>query len=317
MAVAVIIPCYRVKNQIEGVIRRIPADVGWMILVDDACPEKSTQGLEARIDDSRLIVIRHEVNQGVGGAMLSGYRKALELGSQVVAKIDGDGQMDPALLPHFILPIEKGQADYVKGNRFYRLESLKSMPGMRLFGNAVLSFIVKLASGYWNIMDPTNGYTVIHRASLSLLDLDKLDRRYFFESDMLFRLGTLRAVVRDVPMNAHYGSEQSSLSIGKIAFEFPFKYLLRFLKRIFYLYFLRSFHFASLSLVLGTALALFGGVYGTYHWWLATIIDKTPAATGVIMLAAVPFVIGFQLLLTWAQFDMSNEPKDPLQKLLE
>jgi hypothetical protein len=175
---------------------------------------------------------------------------------------------------------------------------------------------VKLASGYWQIMDPTNGYLAAHAKVLRLLPLDKLDRRYFFESDMLFRLGTLRAVVSDVPMDAVYADEKSNLRIGKVAVEFPQKYLSRFFKRVFYTYFLRSFHFATVELLLGLGLTLFGTLYGSYHWYLSSIVLQRPAATGVVMLAAVPFILGVQLLLAWAQFDMSHVPDEPLQELI-
>lgn len=319
--VAVVIPCFKVREQILRVISAVPAGVQWIILVDDCCPQGSGRWAATQAathsGDPRVVLVEHSVNQGVGGAMVSGFKKALELGARIVVKIDGDGQMDPRILNRFVLPIHAGAADYTKGNRFYRLESLRAMPGMRLFGNAVLSFIVKLASGYWTMMDPTNGYLAIHARVLSLLPLEKLDRRYFFESDLLFRLGTLRAVVLDIPMDSLYADEKSNLRIGKVALEFPPKYLNRFFKRIFYTYFLRAFHFASVELLLGSLLTGFGLCFGLYTWWQAGMVLKTATPTGTIMLATVPFLAGIQLLLAWAQFDMSNIPSDPLSRLTD
>ena len=200
--VAVVIPCYRVRRYILDVIRGIGPDVSAIFVVDDACPEQTAALIRQECTDGRVKVLTHAENQGVGGAMITGYKAALADGADVVVKIDGDGQMDPALIPRLIQPIVGGDADYTKGNRFYDLAFLRAMPKARLFGNAMLSFVNKMASGYWDIMDPTNGYSAIHRTALATLPLEKLDRGYFFESDMLFRLYTIRAVVRDVPMPA-------------------------------------------------------------------------------------------------------------------
>src|SRR5262249_39074317 len=157
----------------------------------------------------------HEQNQGVGGAVMSGYRAAIADGMAVVVKVDGDGQMDGSLIPYFVAPIINGEADYTKGNRFFDLEQINQMPPMRLFGNAVLSLMTKLSSGYWNLFDPTNGFTAIHVDAARHLPFDKISKRYFFETDMLFRLNTINAVVVDVPMDASYGDEVSNLKISK------------------------------------------------------------------------------------------------------
>src|SRR5438309_3118533 len=203
-SIAVVIPSYRVSRHILGVLAALPPDVTRVYVVDDACPERSGRMVSERCSGTRVTVLQHEHNQGVGGAMVTGYRAALAGGADIIVKIDGDGQMDPALIPRLVQPILRGQADYVKGNRFHDLDHLRSMPRVRLFGNALLSLINKVASGYWNVMDPTNGFTAIQRTALEMLPLAKLDRGYFFESDMLFRLYTIRAVVRDLPMAAHY-----------------------------------------------------------------------------------------------------------------
>ena len=244
--IAVTIPSYKVRAQVLDVIARIPLQVQRIYVVDDKCPQQSGLFVQQQCTDSRVRVIFHEENQGVGGAVRTGYRAALEEGMDIVVKVDGDGQMDPALIPHFTRPIERGRADYTKGNRFYRPESLKGMPPIRLFGNAALSFINKLSTGYWSIMDPTNGYTAIHTAVLRELPIHKLERRYFFETDMLYHLNTIRAVVHDVPMDAVYADEESSLKVSKVLPEFMLKHINRFFKRYVYLYLLRDFNLGSL-----------------------------------------------------------------------
>lgn len=284
-------------------------------MVDDCCPEQSGLFVQSQCNDPRVTLIFHPSNQGVGGAVVTAYRQALIDNMDIVVKIDGDGQMDPALLPLFIEPIVQGRADYTKGNRFFNLETLIAMPTLRKLGNAVLSFVNKCSSGYWNVMDPTNGYTAIHCQTLALLPLDKLSTRYFFESDMLFRLGTVRAVVQDISMAAIYADERSNLQIKKVIFEFPWLYIKAFFKRVFYNYFLRDFNGASLELVLGLLLILFGSLWGAEHW-LSSIISQQVASAGTVMLAVLPIIIGFQLLLSAIQFDMVNIPRKPLQRYL-
>jgi glycosyltransferase involved in cell wall biosynthesis len=313
--ISVAIPCYKVKEQILSVIKRIPTQVEKIYVVDDCCPEQSGLFVQSQCNDPRVTLIFHPSNQGVGGAVVTAYRQALIDNMDIVVKIDGDGQMDPALLPLFIEPIVQGRADYTKGNRFFNLETLIAMPTLRKLGNAVLSFVNKCSSGYWNVMDPTNGYTAIHCQTLALLPLDKLSTRYFFESDMLFRLGTVRAVVQDISMAAIYADERSNLQIKKVIFEFPWLYIKAFFKRVFYNYFLRDFNGASLELVLGLLLILFGSLWGAEHW-LSSIISQQVASAGTVMLAVLPIIIGFQLLLSAIQFDMVNIPRKPLQRYL-
>ena len=225
--IAVVIPCYRVKDLILDVVSRIGPECDHIYVVDDCCPEGSGEHVEAECRDERVRVIYHQANQGVGGATLSGYRAALDDGARAIVKLDGDGQMDPLMIPRLLRPILEGEADYVKGNRFFELGGLRSMPRIRLVGNATLSLASKLASGYWNLFDPTNGFTAIHAAVARALPTSKVNRRWFFESDMLFHLGTLRAVIQDVPMPAIYGDEHSSLEIRRVLFDFAWRHQLR------------------------------------------------------------------------------------------
>jgi glycosyltransferase involved in cell wall biosynthesis len=246
---------------------------------------------------------------------MTGYRAAIADGAEVIVKLDGDGQMDPALIPYFVAPILAGEADYTKGNRFYDIEKMCSMPRVRLFGNAVLSFLTKLSSGYWDLFDPTNGYTAIHAKVARHLPLAKISQRYFFETDILFRLNTLRAVVVDVPMEARYGDEVSNLKVSKIVGEFLFKHVRNFFKRIFYNYYLRDMSLASIELPLGASLFTFGVGFGGWHWINAAHSDiATPA--GTVMLAALPTLMGLQLVLAFLSYDIASVPRRPRHKVL-
>lgn len=311
--VAVVIPCYRVAAQVPDVIARIGPGVAAVYAVDDACPEQSGDRLARGCGDPRLRVLRHTANQGVGGAMVTGYRAALADGADIVVKLDGDGQMDPAEIDRLIAPIVAGRADYTKGNRFHELEMLRDMPRVRLFGNSLLSLVSKFASGYWDVMDPTNGFTAVHRDALALLPLDKIDRGYFFESDMLFRLYTVRAVVRDVPMPARYAGEPSSLRIGKVAAVFPLKYTRNTLKRLFYAYFLRDFNAGTLQFVLGGLIAVAGLAIGIAYW-VRSAITGVPTTSGQVMIAALPIIVGAQLLIAALNYDIASVPREPLQR---
>ena len=260
--IAVIIPCYKVKQQILRVIEKIGHNVDKIYIVDDFCPEHSGQFVAENVSDPRIKIIYHEKNQGVGGAMITGYKKALEDKCTIAVKIDGDDQMDPSLISKFITPLIEGRADYTKGNRFYYLEGLSQMPFLRLVGNAGLSFINKISSGYWDIMDPTNGLTAINLNVVNILPLDKISKRYFFESDMLFRLNISKAVIIDIPMHSKYADEKSNLNISQVLVTFPPKYIVRFSKRIFYNYFLRDFNIGSITLIFSILSISFGTFFG-------------------------------------------------------
>jgi dolichol-phosphate mannosyltransferase len=309
---AVVIPCYKVKEHVLDVLTRIGPDVSLIFAVDDKCPDGSGKFIEANVRDPRLKVIYNAENKGVGGAVMAGYRAALEAGADVVVKVDGDGQMDPALIPDIARPVLLGRADYAKGNRFHSVWSVRQMPGIRLFGNAALSFLTKLSSGYWSLFDPTNGYTAIHAEALRQLEFANISERYFFESDMLINLGNIRAVVQDVPMKAVYGDETSNLKIRHIIGQFLRKNVKELLKRVLYTYFLRDFHLASAQLLSGMLLFGFGAIYGAWGWY-ESIATGSTASTGTVMLATLPIILGFQLLLSFFGFDMANEPKLPLQ----
>ena len=309
--IAVVIPTYKARNHILGVINEIGPEVARIYVVDDCCPDNSGDFVAASCKDDRVAVIKHTENQGVGGAVMTGYKAAIEDGMNILVKIDSDGQMDPALIMDFVAPIANGEADYIKGNRFFDLEKVRSMPKVRLFGNAVLSLMCKLSSGYWNLFDPTNGYTAIHADVARHLPFDKISRRYFFETDILFRLNTLRAVVVDIPMDAKYGDEVSNLKISKIIGEFFAKHVRNFSKRIFYNYYLRDMSLASIELPVGLVFLGYGAIYGGYHW-MHSAQAGLPTPVGTVMLAALPALMGLQLILAFLSYDISSIPQRPV-----
>lgn len=316
MSIAVVIPCFRVRRHILEVIARIGPEVAAIYVVDDCCPEESGSYVSTECTDPRVHVVFHAKNQGVGGAVMSGYQSAIADGHDILVKVDGDGQMDPSLLPAFVSPLLAGEADYTKGNRFYHLEEIHNMPAIRLFGNAVLSFMSKLSTGYWSVFDPTNGYTAIHAKVASHLPMEKISKRYFFETDMLFRLNTLRAAVIDVPMDAVYGDEESNLRITKILPEFLGKHFKNTIKRIFYNYYLRDMSVASLQLPAGIFLMCFGAIFGITHWIQSSSIN-IPSPAGTVMLAALPVIAGLHLFLSFIASDVANQPQRPMHKLLQ
>jgi dolichol-phosphate mannosyltransferase len=310
--VAVVIPCYRCADTIAAVIAAIPAGVGAIVCVDDASNDATGPVLaEIASKNRRVTLITHSRNLGVGGATVTGYRAALASGASVIVKIDSDLQMNPVFIPAMALPIFSGEADYVKGNRFYDVDLVRRMPMARLIGNAGLTFISRISSGYWDLADPANGYTAISAEVAELLPLHKLHERYFFESDMLFRLNSFSAVVVEQPIETVYGAEHSHLSLARTLLTFPFLYMRNFIKRIFYNYFLRNFDIASLSLLAGIGLSLFGGIFGA-KVWMRSIETGVPATTGTVMLSALPLMLGFQMLIAFLQYDIARTPRLPI-----
>jgi len=315
--IAVVIPCYKVSRYLKMVLQGIGPEVSLIYCIDDACPENSAAKAKQELpNETRLRIITHSTNQGVGAAVMAGYKAAIEQGADIIVKLDGDGQMDPAFIPHLVAPIIDGKADYVKGNRFYHLRSVKSMPWPRVIGNAGVSFLSKISTGYWNIFDPTNGFTAIHSAIVRQLPLEKIHRRFFFESDILFQLNLLRAVVFEVPMDAVYADEKSNLNPWKAFGLFPILHIRNFFTRLVYNYFLRNFSIASLDFLLGCVLFLFGVIFGL-TMWITNAYKGVVTTSGTVMISALPIILGFQLLLGFLSFDMSNIPDNPVHKHLK
>lgn len=309
-----VVPCYKVKAHILNVIAKTPAWVEGIVCVDDACPDGSGDFIEAENRDPRVVVIRLPENQGVGGATMAGYREAAARGGRVLVKVDGDDQMDLEQAAHLVAPILLGEADYAKGNRFTSISHLQTMPSIRVFGNAVLSFAAKMSTGYWNIFDPTNGYTAIEANVAKLVMEKRVSRRFFFETDLLYHLGTLRAVVRDVPMPARYADEVSNIRISRIIGPFALKHLRNLVQRVLGQYFVRDFNAASLEMVFGAFSALFGVGYALSY--LANREPGQAASAGVVMMAALPIILGAQLLLQAMNFDVLNVPNRPIHPYL-
>ncbi len=305
--IAAVLPAHNEASHILGVIQSMPESVDHIIVVDD-CSKDDTFQVASTSKDPRLIIIKTPSNQGVGGATITGYRKALDIQSDVIVKMDGDGQMDPAYLPSLLDSIIEQNYDYAKGNRFLSGESLAFMPRHRLIGNIALTFLTKLASGYWNIFDPQNGYTAIKADTLRHLNLDHIHKRFFFENDMLIHLNFFGFRVKDVSIPARYGKEVSDLNPFKISVTFPLLFLRRFFYRVYQKYVLRDFSPIALFLFLGLLLFGWGFLFGIYLW-IESQITQQLTPTGTIMLSLLPLILGFQLLLQAIVLDIQETPR--------
>lgn len=305
--VAVVIPARNEAPFVGEVIRAMPACVDSVVVVDDASTDGTGEAARA-VGDSRVEILRHQANMGVGGAMVTGYRRALEVGADVIVKMDGDGQMSPDDLPALLDAVTSEGCAYAKGNRFLVGAPRAIMPRTRFMGNMALAFLTKLASGYWNIFDPQNGYTAIRSDALRQIDLDALDRGYFFENDMLVQLNIRRLRVKDVPMPARYGGEASGIRPFRVGLGFSRLLLQRFAYRVYQKYMLRDFSPIALFLLAGGALFLWGLGFGVFLWVRGRMMGM-PTATGTIMLAVVPLFLGFQLLLQAIVLDIQETPR--------
>src|SRR5215211_7806077 len=314
--IAAVIPCYRVEQKISHVLAGLPHYLRHIIVVDDASPDHtSDQVMKAAQNDKRIVPLKHEHNQGVGGALQTGFQKALELGAQIVVKIDGDGQMDMTQLPNLLTPLVQGQADYTKGNRFRDFQALQKMPFIRRVGNMGLGFLTKSATGYWKLFDPTNWFVAIRGEVLAQLPLDRIDRGFYFETSMLANLYLIGAVVKDVPMPARYQGEVSSLLVHRILFEFPSRLIATFTRRLVLKNFIYDFSMGSIYLLTGLPLLIFGLIFGVYKWIQYASIG-VPAPTGTVMLPTLSLLLGIQLLLSAIEIDLRSVPTEPLSNPL-
>lgn len=307
--IAVVIPCYQVAQEITGVIERIPDYVDAIIAVNDGSTDDTRQQLE-RIQCERLTVLCHDENQGLGGAMATGYQHALQAEMDIVVKVDGDGQMDPAYIIELIKPLTKGGCDYTKGNRFLHARELRQMPFTRKVGNILLTFLTKISSGYWHVFDPQNGFLAIHKEFLATLDLDRIRTcRYFFENEMLIQLNIVTARVMDCPMPAVYTSTPSSLYIPEVIRYYPGLLIRGFFSRIFHRYILRDFSIIVPLYFFGFILFCWGGIFGGYNWWYFSTQAQRATPTGTIMLSVLPVILGFQMLITGLVIDILQSPR--------
>lgn len=306
--VAAVVPAYKEELMIGKVITTMPDYVDHIVIVDDCSPD-DTSGAVRAVADDRVTLIRHEVNQGVGGAIITAHRAAMELGADVNVVMAGDAQMDPDYLPSLLDRVTTQGFGFAKANRFYSPESFDGMPRYRVFGNISLSFLTKLASGYWNLFDPQNGYTAIRTEVLRRVPLDRVAKRYSFENDLLIHLNILQVSAVDVPIPAVYGEEVSSIRLSKVIPELVNRLTIGYWTRIWYRYVLWSFSPIALLLFLGGAMFLFGVAVTI---WLAFQIAASVVATAAtVMLAALPLMIGTQLLVSSLQLDIQATPSTP------
>lgn len=315
--IAVVVPCFNVEKWIVSIVRDIPDWIHDVILVDDAGTDSTGKLLDelAAARPDRIVALHHEANQGVGAAMITGMDAAACRNNDIIVKIDGDGQMNLDRLPDLLRPILDGEADYAKGNRFHCLEVLNRMPRIRLIGNAGLSFLNRVASGYWDVLDPTNGFFAIRTEVYQKIPRKRLHPRFFFESSVLIELGILRAVVRDVPTETIYGDEISTLSTRKSLLEFPPKLLAGFCRRIWLTKILLTTSPDFILGFLGGILLLFGCFFGAYCW-TSSSLEGEIATSGTVMLAALPCLVGLQMILFALLIDIQSVPKRPISRSL-
>jgi glycosyltransferase involved in cell wall biosynthesis len=304
--IAVVVPCHGVAALLPDVLRPMPAIVDHVIVVDDGSRDDVATAVAA-VGDPRVEVVRHATNRGLGAAMATGYERALALGADAVVKMDGDDQMDHGELPRLLAPLVAGDADLVKGNRFLRRAHLAGMPVVRRAGNLALSFLTKVASGYWNVFDPTNGFVVVRRQVLEEIDRTRLGPGYFFETSLLCEAYLAGAVARDVSIPARYGRESSRLSPGRTLVAFPPLLLRAFVRRIAFQHFVRDFTPVALFLVAGAGLTAWGAAFGLHEWFTRAGTGQ-PTPTGTIVLALLPLVVGLQLLLQAVVMDIGSVP---------
>jgi len=314
--IAVVIPCFRVREKILGVVNSLAGRVDYIFAVDDACPEKSGEWLRENCGHPSVNILFHEENQGVGGAMITGYEAALKTDAAIVVKMDGDGQMDARYLARLIAPLLAGKADFAKGNRFFDLRALRSMPRARRIGNFGLTLLTKAASGFWHLSDPTNGFFALRRGALSLVNFHLLDRRYFFEISLLVQLNVVQAVAVDVPIPAIYGDENSSLNPMRALMTFPGKLFGGLLHRIWWRYFIYDTNIVSVLLVAGLMLFVGGGIFGVWRW-SANVEEGINQSAGTVALAMLPMLLGFQMILQALVLDVMDRPTGPVSEQLE
>jgi glycosyltransferase involved in cell wall biosynthesis len=304
-SVGVVVPAYNEERQIGRVLETMPDLVDRIIVVDDCSADRTLDALESwrpRLG-CRLLVVKHARRAGVGGAIASGYACALQEEVEVVAVMAGDGQMDPADLPAVLDPIVDGRADYSKGNRLFSGEAWRRTPRHRYLGNAFLSLLTKIASGYWHVADSQSGYTAISRAMLERIDVEAIYPRYGVPNDLLIKLNVAGARVADVPIRAVYGiGERSKMRIWRVVPTVSWLLFKGFLWRLGARYVVRDFHPLVFFYVLGALLVLLGGGLGVLETYLKLTTGNIALAT--IILVALLMISGMQLLLFAMWFDM-------------
>jgi glycosyltransferase involved in cell wall biosynthesis len=302
--IAVIVPAYNEEKLISKVLKTIPTFVDHIVVVDDASNDRT--GEVAKIhqkEDSRIIYLRHQANEGVGGAIATGYKWARDNEVSISVVMAGDAQMDPKDLPKLLDPVVNGEVDYSKGNRLFTGKAWRVIPKTRYLGNAVLSFLTKIASGYWHVADSQSGYGAVNLEVLKTIDLDSIYKRYGMPNDFLVRLNVYHFRVRDVPVNPVYGiGERSGIRISTVIFTLSFLLVKLFLWRLREKYIIRDFHPLVLFYLLGFVLTPIGVVFGCYL--LVYRLLTGPVAATSALLAAFFAISGLQSLFFAMWFDM-------------
>jgi glycosyltransferase involved in cell wall biosynthesis len=284
----------------------MPEFVGVIIVIDD-CSADATSAAALEPGDPRVTLVRHEKNEGLGATLIDAHKRALAAGGDIMVVMAGDAQMDPAYLPALLRPLLSDGYDFAKGNRFFSSGSWSGMPRYRVFGNIVLTFLTKVASGYWDMFDPQNGYTAITRRASERIDWDSVARDYSFENDVLARLGLIRARIRDVDIPAVYGAEISDVKLPTVV-----PSLLRTLRRSFWRrfwlqYVVRSFSPVALFAVAATVLLTWALVAGV--WVIVQRVGGVTPTTATVMIVVLPLLMGFELALAAFVLDIMNSPK--------
>ncbi len=307
--VAVIVPCYNEETQIFRVIETMPNYVDFIVTINDHSTDKTVEVIESCIKtDERIILLKHDVNKGVGGSIETGYVWARNNGMDVAVVMAGDGQMDPDDLTKLLDPIIDEDVDYAKGNRLFTGEAFKKIPKIRYFGNSVLSLLTKIASGYWHIADSQCGYTAINKKALQIVDWSRMYKRYGQPNQLLVMLNILSLRVRDVPVRPVYGiGEKSGIKLRKIIFTMSYLLFKNFLWRLKEKYIIRNFHPLVFFYFLGflfsiSTFILFARLF--YRWWLIGSIPPINALSAMFTFMSASLFILFAM---W--FDM-EENKD-------
>ena len=300
--VAVVVPAFDEERLVGETIRRIPEFVDRVYVVDDASRDETAARAEA-VGDSRVELMRHERNSGVGAAIATGYRRALEDDIDVVCVMAADNQMDPTELESLVEPVAHGEVEYAKANRLVSGEAWKVIPKTRYLGNAVLSLLTKIASGYWHVADSQAGYTALSSSALQRLELDRLYPRYGFPNDMLVHLNVQNARVRDVPSRPIYDvGEQSGIKLRSVVPRISWLLFKAFWWRMGQKYVIRDFHPLVFFYVFGVLMTLAGFLLGVIEVVLRILGNEITTPT--IVLVAVLFIAGLQLTLFAMWFDM-------------
>ncbi len=306
LRVAAVVPAHNEEKLIAKTVTTMPELVDIVIVIDD-CSTDETAKRAAETGDPRLHVLQHEKNTGVGGSIIDGHRLALELGADVNVIMAGDAQMDPDYLPALLDPIAEDGYGFTKANRFFSRAGLKGMPKSRVFGSIMLSFATKMASGYWHLFDPQNGYTAITKESLARIDLDRISQGYSFENDLLVTLNIANVRARDVPIPGVYGEEVSGMKMHKVIPQISSLLIRGFWRRIFRKHVMMSFSPIALMLFMGMFLTLVG--VGAGIWVVAHTLGAPTASAGSVLLSVGPLLVGINMLVQALAMDMRETPE--------